>query len=300
MARRNRRNRGQQPVGVQLPREYQFDLPKFPGVGGKPHYRAQASGDLSLAQKLYQNSLDAQARQLGDTANEDLGRAADIWGRFQQEVAPLGGQLSSANTAITDQLTGALGQVYGATPTAANGGLPGENALGQSAVATGGTGQLGLLGNIAAAQQGMQAGIQREGAVDATDMARHILADKEAGIKELAMQGADWARTIPDQLASRLADLRSQGQSQALQRYQLALNAKQTLAQMASDQAYSEMMQRLAAQDAAKKAMGRGAGETRAFAGGSEPHRIVGPALAGIRSRRPRNAAQWAAGHGWG
>lgn len=238
-----------------VPRQYQFAMPRFPGVGAKPHYRMQAQADTDLAYQSYADKIASAQRQLADTKNEDLARAADIWDRYQKSIAPIGGTLAGANTAITNQLTGALGNLYGQVPTGS--GITAENDLGQVAAATGGTGQLGILANAAAAQQGMQAGYQREGAVDAADMGRNIIADTEARQGELANQLADYARSMPDQFMQRLTQLRQQGQSDAMARFQLAMEYRQMLSGLASDQAYREMMQEWQAKQQAQREGGK-------------------------------------------
>ena len=243
---------GQRTGEWKLPPQYQFAMPAFPSIS-TPDYNSQAQGDTELGYNLYKDTIASQQRQLEDQTAENLARSADVWGRYQSSIAPIGGALQSSNSATMNQMGGLLSSVYGNTPGAASGGLASEQALGQSAVQTGGTGQLGILANMAQSQQGMQAGYQREGAVDAADQGRHIIMDAQAQEKELNYQLADYAKNMPELFNQRLNELRSQGMSDELARFQLAMEWQSQLSSMASDQAYAEWLDWKMTHEAAKK-----------------------------------------------
>ena len=232
-----------------LPPQYQFDMPEFPEIS-TPDYKAQAQGDVRLASQLFNNEIASAQRQLQTGTDANLARAADVWDRYQKSIAPIGPTLQGANSAIMSQMGNTLNSVYGGMPS--GGGVGNEAQLGQAAAAAGGTGQMGLLANMAAAQQGMQAGYQREGAVDATDLARKILNANQDQLTELSNQAADFAKTLPDQFLSRLADLRSQGLSDAMARFRLGMEWQDQLSQKASDAAWRELLASQATRTAAK------------------------------------------------
>lgn len=251
---RPRRGSGSSTGEWALPREYQFDLPALPEPSTNPdNYRKDARRDTRLGYNMYANRIAAQQRMAQNETDRNLERSADVWDRYQKSIRPIGGTLQRANSEIMSQMGDTLGSVYGTVPGAQSGGLAGEVGLGQAAAATQGSGQMGILANAAAAQQGMQAGYQREGAVDATDQARQIIQDNKDRLGELGQQLADYAATMPQQFMARLSELRNQGFSDQAALYQMALQTKGLLNQLASDQAQREYIAEMAAREQARR-----------------------------------------------
>jgi hypothetical protein len=259
-------------------------------VADKAQKKKQQAQQRRLRRRARRDVRGAYAPQLAGIARQeaqDQAQAEQYQSAIAQLYSALGSQLGTLQPAYAQQMAGIQGNYQSALGDLT--GLLGSTApAGELAASAGllgniGAGGLELLASQAARNAAYGTSAERQSAIDSTNYQANILQALQNALTDLASQRSDIFAAMPQQVLSRLDQLRDTAAQLGLARKEYQLRKEATESQIGNDQALADYVNAQASNwgggGGGGGGRGGGAGGGTAAVGGSLGGQVVSPTV---------------------